>query len=91
LSKYHIPARVGEPQGVVEAVAVAVVSLRALLVLDHDVAYREFHVDEVKPVVVLVEGVAAVVELDAPRDMGRCPRQVLGAGRKQAVEADKED
>ncbi len=34
---HHIPARVGEPQEVVEAVAVSVVGLRALLVLDHDV------------------------------------------------------
>lgn len=65
---HHIPTRIREPHWVIEAVAVPVVSLRALLVLDHDVGREHtaedgvvetaVHVDEFKRIVVLVEGVA---------------------------------
>ena len=66
----HIPTGIRKSQWIVEAVAVSVVSLRALLVLDNDVGREHstqdgvvetaIHVDQVEPIVVLMEGVAPV-------------------------------
>ena len=67
---HHIPARIREPQRIVEAVGIAVVGLQVVLVLYGDVGgelasydgvlHAAVHVDEVEAVVVLMQGVATV-------------------------------
>ena len=70
MASNDIPAWVGEPQWVVEAVGISVEGLGVVCVLDDDVGgehpadegvvQSSVHVDESEVVVVLVHGVAAV-------------------------------
>ena len=67
---HHIPARISEPQRIVEAVAVSIICLRVLFVLDYHVGRKHaakdgvikpsVHIDEVELVIVLMQGVATV-------------------------------